>query len=297
MAPHPPHAEKERLTTMAARKQTHIRPPIQKLIGELKSWLPNYNHGPKEYPTVLYRILASAPGGDELADIGYEPFNLGWHEIDQLGRVLVAIQDKRDVEDIVRELMRDEEAEMQELHEAHRIRWNQVQRGNAHVTDGAEGFWADFPPGTSAQAVLDAYLATADYSAATGSFTVTAEIDGNVASVRVGPGGVVGEAHRLQTPHGSWIEMDDRTSYRVEADGRVRVSSSIDVNREDEVAIGASLGHRLGGTWTRSTDWSSASGERDITSIWRKEPHARSAHAPPPSPSRRGRIGPTRRRR
>lgn len=24
-------------------------------------------------------------------------------------------------------------------------KWNQVQQGNAWVTDGAEGFWAEFP--------------------------------------------------------------------------------------------------------------------------------------------------------
>jgi hypothetical protein len=46
--------------TMAARR---VRPPIAEIIEELKSWLPNYDHGEKEYPTVLLRILASAPGG------------------------------------------------------------------------------------------------------------------------------------------------------------------------------------------------------------------------------------------
>lgn len=92
------------------------RKPIAYLIEELRSWLPNYDHGEKEYPTVLYRILASAPGGEELEDVGYEPFNLGWHEIDQLGRVLVAIQDKRDVEDIVQALLHegDEEEQVEE---------------------------------------------------------------------------------------------------------------------------------------------------------------------------------------
>lgn len=77
------------------------------------------------------------------------------------------------------------------------VEWNQVRRGNAWVTDGAEGFWAQFPAGTSAQEVLDEYLATADYSGATSTFTVRAEIAGNVASVRVGPGGeVLREARR-----------------------------------------------------------------------------------------------------
>jgi hypothetical protein len=67
--------------------------------------------------------------------------------------------------------------------------WNQTQQGNAHVEDGAEGFWASFPEGTTAQAVLDEYMSTADYSGATGSFVVRAEIGGATASVRIGPGG------------------------------------------------------------------------------------------------------------
>lgn len=70
-------------------------------------------------------------------------------------------------------------------------KWNQVQQGNAWVTDGAEGFWAEFPAGTSAKVVLVDYMSTADYSGATGAFTVRAEIDEDVASLRVGPGGEV----------------------------------------------------------------------------------------------------------
>ena len=90
------------------------RKQIEDIIGELRSWLPNYDHGPADYPTLLYRILASAPGGEELADMGYEPFNLGWQEIDQLGRVLESIQDKRDVEDIVAGLIHEEEEGVEE---------------------------------------------------------------------------------------------------------------------------------------------------------------------------------------
>jgi hypothetical protein len=50
-------------------------------------------------------VLASLPGGDELEDVGFEAFNLGWHEADQLGRVLNAIETKRDVEDLVEGLL------------------------------------------------------------------------------------------------------------------------------------------------------------------------------------------------
>jgi hypothetical protein len=100
--------------------QSKPRKPIADLIGELKSWLPNYDHGPKDYPTLLWRILASIPGGDEAEDMGYEPFSLGWHEADQLGRVLVAIQDKRDVEDLIAGLIHDDEEEGGEVDEARR---------------------------------------------------------------------------------------------------------------------------------------------------------------------------------
>ena len=95
------------------------RKPIADLIGELQSWLPNYDHGPADYPTVLWRILASAPGGDRAEDMGYEPFQLGWQELDQLGRVLVAIEDKRDVEDLIEGLLGDEEEEVEETRRRH----------------------------------------------------------------------------------------------------------------------------------------------------------------------------------
>jgi len=65
--------------------------------------------------------------------------------------------------------------------------WNQAMQGNAHVSDGAEGYWAEFPEGTSAQAVLDDYMSTADYSGATQAFDVVAEIGCRFASVRVQP--------------------------------------------------------------------------------------------------------------
>jgi hypothetical protein len=101
---------------MAAHK-SKIRPPIKKIINELKTWLPNYDHGPTDYPTILLRLLAALPGGEELEDAGYEPLggsSIGWHEADQLSRVIGAIQDKQDVEDIARELLSDNEEELEE---------------------------------------------------------------------------------------------------------------------------------------------------------------------------------------
>lgn len=90
---------------------TKARKPIADLVGELRNWLSNYDAREKDsYPQLLFRILASAPGGDELEDMGYEPFRqMGWHELDQLGRVLEAIQDKQDVEELVRGLVAEEE--------------------------------------------------------------------------------------------------------------------------------------------------------------------------------------------
>lgn len=99
---------------MPTRAKSSIRPPIKKIINELKSWLPNYSRE-QEYPTLLLRILASLQGGDQLEDAGYEPISgIGWHEADQLGRTLEAIKDKRDVEDIARELLSDNEEELEE---------------------------------------------------------------------------------------------------------------------------------------------------------------------------------------
>ncbi len=167
------------------------RKPIAELIEELRSWLPNYDHGPDSFPNTFYRIIASLPGGEELEDIGYEPMpGIGWHEADLLGRVLVEIQGKHDVEDLVAGLIRDEEGEVEETRR-HRVKWNQNKDGNAWVSDGAEGYWAHFPPGTSAKEVLDVFMETADYSNSTITFTVRAEIDGDVAEVRVEPGGRV----------------------------------------------------------------------------------------------------------
>jgi hypothetical protein len=86
-----------------------MRKQIKEILAELRSWLPNYDRGELEYPSLLFRVLASLPGGDELEDIGYEGFNLGWHEAAQLGRVLDAIESKRDVEELVEGLL-DEDA-------------------------------------------------------------------------------------------------------------------------------------------------------------------------------------------
>ena len=88
------------------------RKKIQDMIEELRSWLPNYDHGPDSYPHTLFRLLASLPGGEELEDMGYESMpGIGWQEADQLGRMLQAIENKADVEDLVAGLTAEEEVE------------------------------------------------------------------------------------------------------------------------------------------------------------------------------------------
>lgn len=61
----------------------------------------------------------------------------------------------------------------------------------------------------------------------------------------------------METKH-AWIEMDTRTSYRLESDGTVLVCSTDDVDAADVRAIAESLGHRLGGTFAPSFNWSPA---------------------------------------
>ena len=85
------------------------RKKIQDMIEELRSWLPNYDHN-TEYVQLIWRILATLPGGDRAEDMDFKPIDgMGWHEADLLGRMLEAIDGKDDVEDLVDGLMADED--------------------------------------------------------------------------------------------------------------------------------------------------------------------------------------------
>ena len=96
------------------------RKHIADLIGELQYY---YGHGPEDFPTLFWRVLASLPGGDRAADMGYETFNLGWKEAELLADTLNAIQDTtRDVEDIIQGLIGDEEEEVEEARRRPRAR-------------------------------------------------------------------------------------------------------------------------------------------------------------------------------
>jgi len=113
------------------------RKKIKDMIAELQSWLPNYDHGEGTFSDLLFRVLASLPGGERAEDVGYQPINgMGWHEADQLGRMLETIQDKGDVEDIVSALLDDDENldEPRGVREARRI---DVQTVIQAIHDGA----------------------------------------------------------------------------------------------------------------------------------------------------------------
>ncbi len=86
-----------------------MRREVRDILEELRSWLPNYDHGEDSFPELVLRILASLPGGDELEEAGYEPYSqIGWHEADLLARVIDAVDSQRDVEDLVGGLLADE---------------------------------------------------------------------------------------------------------------------------------------------------------------------------------------------
>jgi hypothetical protein len=84
----------------------------ERLNVELWGWLDSET---KEYVDLVFRMLATLPGGDLLEDYGYEPFpGVGWKEADMLGEMLNAIESKRDVEAIIDYLLYDPEMEEEE---------------------------------------------------------------------------------------------------------------------------------------------------------------------------------------
>jgi hypothetical protein len=89
-----------------------MRRAVRDILEELRSWLPNFDHGEGSFPELVFRILASLPGGDALEDAGHEPFDqIGWHEADLMARTIDAVTDKRDVEDLVAGLLAEDDDE------------------------------------------------------------------------------------------------------------------------------------------------------------------------------------------
>ena len=84
-------------------------------VDELKRWIPSLDNA---YVTFFFRMMATLPYGDDFEDIGYETLIekgqvLGWMEMQMLENLLLAIEDKRDMEYVAQELiyseMEDEE--------------------------------------------------------------------------------------------------------------------------------------------------------------------------------------------
>jgi hypothetical protein len=84
------------------------RAQLQEVLEELEAWLPSE---PAEFVELVARLLASLPGGEELEDMGYEPFLVGWKEAELLGRLLLALRDSSDVAEAVRVLFGSGEGE------------------------------------------------------------------------------------------------------------------------------------------------------------------------------------------
>lgn len=79
---------------------------IEGAIGTLETWFPEYQEGDlRGYPELIGRILASLPGGEDLEDMGYEPFPfIGWQEADMLGKLFAYIRNSSDVAEAARRL-------------------------------------------------------------------------------------------------------------------------------------------------------------------------------------------------
>lgn len=82
---------------------------VREAAEEMDSWLDSET---KEYVELVFRMLASLPGGERLEDLGYEAYDfLGWKEVDLLATLLNAIQGKQDVEEVVDYLLREMDEE------------------------------------------------------------------------------------------------------------------------------------------------------------------------------------------
>src|SRR5574341_658526 len=121
-----------RFVIEAVAREMDLDEDVVKEAAEGIDWWPkDRGHGDQEIP--------GSTDGDATADMGYEPFNLGWQEIDQLGRMLVAIEGKDDVEALIAGLMADEEEELEEARRRRRPpeRPAEARRGS--------GWWIHWP--------------------------------------------------------------------------------------------------------------------------------------------------------
>lgn len=74
----------------------------QETLDELLAWLPSETD---DFNTLVLRIIASLPGGEELEALGYEPLSIGWKEIELLGKLLTSLNDASDVKKVANALI------------------------------------------------------------------------------------------------------------------------------------------------------------------------------------------------
>jgi len=69
---------------------------MKQVAGNLYTWMQSET---KEFNQLVFRLLASLQGGEEIEGMGYEPFDyISWKEAELLGDMLHTIQNKDDVQ-------------------------------------------------------------------------------------------------------------------------------------------------------------------------------------------------------
>lgn len=76
---------------------------MEKVLRELEAWWPSWTEGMR---ALVLAILAALPGGEELLDLGVEPENVGWKEVEILGRLLSSLREASDVKRVVEAILR-----------------------------------------------------------------------------------------------------------------------------------------------------------------------------------------------
>lgn len=106
----PPKTLKE--NHMATKKKTPKKKSekdrARDIAEEIRAWFDNT--GDNGFSQLVFRLLASLRGGDQLEDMGYEPFDgIGYVEADMIGRMLIeASTSSFSTEEIVQILTRDD---------------------------------------------------------------------------------------------------------------------------------------------------------------------------------------------
>ena len=95
-----------------SEKWEGFREKLRMAVNEIKSWLPSET---ESYQKLVYDILWNLsdkyPEELDCVDLGMTELGIGWKEADMLGRVLVEINDREDLEKTLKELYSEEKEE------------------------------------------------------------------------------------------------------------------------------------------------------------------------------------------